>query len=297
MSRVIELFGQSTVSARLGTESLFVAEGRRTPDREWAARLEEQPCPYLGRTCLKVRKSSPEISIGTCAVAYGREYRPIAICPHRLLERRQIFLDCLHLLSLHDPGNELHVVPEISVPGGSVDYCVASVRKGRVVDFVGVELQTLDTTGTVWPARQRFLRSVGVPVDDADADSRKSFGMNWKMTAKTILVQLHHKLETFEDLGKHLVLVVQDELLEYMNSNFSMGHFNDARQADPMHFHAYELEQVADGHSLSLRYRRSTDIAGVAAALGLQAEARMDHDELAKRIEAKLSDSTRLILG
>jgi hypothetical protein len=52
---------------------------------------------------------------------------------------------------------------------------------------------------------QEFLREHGlnVPVETA-----KTFGMNWKMTAKTILVQLHHKLETFEHLGKHLVLVI-----------------------------------------------------------------------------------------
>ena len=77
------------------------------------------------------------------------------ICPFRLLERNQSFVDCLHLLSAHEPGNVLHVVPEVSVPGGSVDYLLASVRNRRVVDFVGVELQTMDTTGTVWPARQR----------------------------------------------------------------------------------------------------------------------------------------------
>lgn len=40
--------------------------------------------------------------------------------------------------------------------------------------------------------------------------------MNWKMTAKTILVQLHHKIDTFESISKHLVLVVQDYLLDYM---------------------------------------------------------------------------------
>jgi hypothetical protein len=35
-----------------------------------------------------------------------------------------------HLLTQHEPGNELHIIPEISVPGGSVDYVLASVKSG-----------------------------------------------------------------------------------------------------------------------------------------------------------------------
>ena len=57
-----------------------------------------------------------------------------------------------------------------------------------------------------------------------DLKSKKSFGMNWKMTAKTILVQLHHKVVTFEAVNKHLVLVVQNHMLEYMESQFKFDH-------------------------------------------------------------------------
>lgn len=96
-------------------------------------------------------------------MAHGRGESPVVICPHRLLERRKIFVDSFHLLSLHEPGNELHIVPEIALPGGSVDYFVVSVRKGKVRDFVGIELQTVDTTGTVWPERQRSSISALCP--------------------------------------------------------------------------------------------------------------------------------------
>jgi hypothetical protein len=172
MSDVIELFGQSTANLK----------------QQWAKILDDQWCPYLDRKCTKVRKSQPETSIGTCSVLYGRTRMPIIICPFRLLERWQIFTDCLHLLSTHEPGNELHIVPEVSVPGGSVDYFLASVRDQKVKDFVGVELQTLDTTGTIWPARQKFLQEVNLV--SKGPREYKTYGMNWKMTAKTILIQL-----------------------------------------------------------------------------------------------------------
>lgn len=120
MSKVLELFGASTSSKGLN----------------WNDLVDEQFCPYLSKRCIKVRKSRPDISIGTCSVSYGAAKDPVIICPFRLLERKQIFTDCIHLLTTHEVGNELHIVTEISVPGGSVDYFLASVKNGKVKDFV-----------------------------------------------------------------------------------------------------------------------------------------------------------------
>lgn len=278
MSKVLELFGWSTSD----------------PSRRgWDSIVRDQGCPFLNRRCIKVRKSQPEISIGTCSVAHGKKGSPIVICPFRLLERGQVFVDCMHLLTVHEPGNELHIVPEVAVPGGSIDYFLVSTFGGKVKDFVGIELQTLDTTGTVWPARQRFLQRVGVGVVKEDASSRKRYGMNWKMTAKTILIQLHHKIKTFESWNKHLVLVLQDEMLEYLRVNFRFSHFDDARLGDSMHVHAYELRQGGDGrHSLFLDSRLSTDADGIATSLGLQADANVAMGQIVRHLETKISEDT-----
>ncbi len=276
MSKVAELFGLST-----------------SGKHDWKQAVEVRWCPFLNRLCLKNRKSNPEVLIGSCTVSYGKENRAIVICPHRLLERRQIFTDCIHLLTLHEPGNEFHIIPEVPIPGGSVDYFLASVRNRKVKDFVGIELQTLDTTGTVWPERQRFLREVGLPVPDEDVDCNDSFGMNWKMTAKTILVQLHHKVETFEGVSKHFVLVVQSPLIEYMKANFDFRHIVEARLGDSMHIHGYNLALSGDNNwKLDLATRLSTDAAGVSTLLGLQASAKVELDAIMDLLEEKLSDST-----
>jgi Restriction endonuclease NotI len=278
MTKIIDLFGYDT-GAKI------------QPD--WLTVVPAQHCPFVERRCYKIRKSQPEIAIGTCTVEYGKA--PIMICPLRLLERRQIFIDCLHLLTGHEPGNELHVVSEISVPGGSIDYILASIREGKVRDFVAIELQTLDTTGTVWPDRQRFVASKGITgVAQQDLDNPKSFGMNWKMTAKTILVQLHHKIQTLEAVNKHLVLVVQDRLLDYMTKEFTFDHLVNARTSDPMHFHAYRMAVgEGGGHRLSLATRLSTDCDGVAKALGLQNEAKVEIEVIMNSIEQRITDHTR----
>jgi hypothetical protein len=281
MTTVTELYGQRTE----GGSAL-----------NWQEVVSQQQCPFLVRKCLKTRKSAPEVTIGTCTVAHGRDPHDIIICPFRLLERRQIFTDCLHLLTRHQPGNELHIVPELNVPGGSIDYCLASVRNRKVIDFTGIELQTLDTTGTVWPERQRFLHAHGVRVKSQDRTSPKPFGMNWKMTAKTILVQLHHKIETFEHVGKHLVLVAQDHLISYMRREFSFAHLEQARIGDPMHFHSYELVEANGRLQLQLAERWSTDREGIARCLGLQVQANVELEELVKQLEAKLSLETLMNL-
>ena len=278
MNKVIELFGA-------------FAEDRGL---DWRTIVRKQQCPFEGKKCYKVRKSDSKTSIGTCTVAYGSALEPIVICPKRLIERRQIFVDCLHLLASHEPGNELHIVSEISVPGGSVDYFLVSTKSDRVRDFVGIELQTLDTTGTVWPERQRLLKEFEIPRGDKAENSEKSFGMNWKMTAKTILVQMHHKAETFEHVGKKLVLVVQDRLLTYMTREFSFGHLSSPPVlGDAVHFHAYRMvSQPSTSIRLSLQTRLSTDSAGIAHCLGLQAEARVELEEIVKALQSKISSRT-----
>src|SRR5262249_48309179 len=110
MSSIVELFGVSTAASGV----------------PWPLVVAEQQCHYTGRPCYKTRKSQPEIAIGTCTVVYGRHAAPVIICPNRLLENQQIFADCMGLLAHHRPGNELHVVPEVSIPGGSVDYFLVS---------------------------------------------------------------------------------------------------------------------------------------------------------------------------
>jgi len=274
-NKVIELFGISTRSAGV----------------RWSNVVKRQFCPYTQSKCYKIRKSQPNVSIGTCSLRYGAAKKDVIICPNRLLERKQVFVDCIHLLALHEPGNELHIVSEVSIPGGSVDYFLVSVRNGKVKDFSAIEFQTLDTTGTVWPERQRLLRSLGMAVSVGDAASDKGFGMNWKMTAKTILVQLHHKIDTLEHIGKHFVLVIQDHLLDYLRREFNFDHIREVRVGDTMHIHAYGLKEQ-DGFRLALTERISTDAAGVATCLGLQAETKMELETILQELERKISSKT-----
>ena len=277
MSKVRELFGQ------------YCSE-----DANIESVLENQLCPYNNKKCFKTRKSDSETSIGTCTVNY--QNKDIIICPNRLTEKSQIFVDCLHLLTLHEPGNELYIIPEVTIPGGHVDFFLVSAKNKKVKDFVGIELQTMDTTGTVWPERQRLLDEHGIYVPKDDINNKKPFGMNWKMTAKTILVQMHHKAQTFENLNKHLVVIIQKPLYEYMRKEFSFSHIQGVRVGDAVHFHSYDVVEEDNGLHLALDTRVSTDTNGVAKCLGLNAEANVELKDIIALLESKLLDEYRLTL-
>lgn len=85
MSKISEFFGLNCRDASLDFKNA----------------MDSQLCPYTQRICTKMRKSDPDVKIGTCSVRY--QDQDIIICPFRLLEHNQIFIDCLHFLSWRFP--------------------------------------------------------------------------------------------------------------------------------------------------------------------------------------------------
>lgn len=121
--------------------------------------------------------------------------------------------------------------------------------------------------------------------------------MNWKMTLKTILIQMHHKSETFEQLNKHLVLIIQKPLYEHMRRNFNFDGIEGVRLGDPVHIHVYNFEEGENKLNLSLHTRVSTDSAGIANCLGLNAEGKVELQDLIRMLEPKLVEGNRLKIG
>jgi hypothetical protein len=250
----------------------------------WDAILLRQHCPFLNRQCVKQRKSDPQQTIGACAVGY--KGNSLIICPHRFLHRQQIFLDAVPLLRA---GQQFFVVPEISMPGGSVDYFVVSMQGDEIVDFAGIEIQTLDTTGTggIWQAREDLRKST--------LGASYSYGINWKMSAKTILMQLHHEGPSFEALGKKLLLVAQDAFFDYIRREFRATQVHPAAAHDAVHVHTYNCVLLNRGLQVVLDARWSTGVRGVEEMLSLGRSPKVSEEEIIRRIEARLSEGFQLV--
>lgn len=83
MSKISEFFGLNCKDKSLDFE----------------AAMNTQICPYTQRVCTKMRKSDPDIKIGTCSVQY--QHQDVIICPYRLLEHNQILRVTCPILLLH----------------------------------------------------------------------------------------------------------------------------------------------------------------------------------------------------
>ena len=116
--------------------------------------------------------------------------------------------------------------------------------------------------------------------------------MNWKMNAKTILIQLHHKVQTFESINKRIALAMQNNFMEYMQREFKFEHLNAPRLGNSMHFHVYKLQDEKGILEIKLNSRYSTDADGIAESLGLQADQKVELDQIIKLIEQKITNDT-----
>lgn len=237
MSKVNEMFG------------LYV-NGASFPNLDGALKFQE--CPFKnGVKCYKTRKSDPDTAIGTCSLCFPNVKQPILICPEPLTQGGRVFTDCLQFITNSIPGSELYLVPEVKTDAGRIDYVLAAVRDGRPVDFVAIELQTLDTTGSIWNERQELLKTHGYNVEEGAARS-KGASLNWKMTSKTILAQLLQKSQLFARMNRNLVLVCQTPLYQYMQESFNFEGVRDADLRDVLHFHMYDYKPNASGNSMAL---------------------------------------------
>ncbi|MGA2387165.1 MAG: NotI family restriction endonuclease [Candidatus Bathyarchaeia archaeon] len=253
---------------------------------DWAKVLRFELCPFLNKKCVKQRKSNPQQTIGACTIGF-KDDLPLIICPHRFLQHNKIFVDSVPLLA---KGEKYFVLPEISMPGGNIDYFVISEVKGDIIDYLGLEIQGLDTTGSggIWAAREDLKKG--------EFGDNYSYGINWKMSAKTILIQMHHKGQAFESLGKKLVLVTQKSFFDYMTREFRTRHLHEAVGEDAIQFQIYDCIQLEGCFELVLTTRKSTDVIGMEEMLKLGREPTISEEEVVRRIKAKMGSAIKLQL-
>ena len=106
----------------------------------------------------------------------------MCICPKRLLGA-DLLNDILDNCWPNAKPKNPRVAYEIKMENfGNVDMVVADISEadGSITDFVSVELQAVDTTGSYEPAYQGVLNS-------RDEVTLKSYGINWKNVRKRLV--------------------------------------------------------------------------------------------------------------
>jgi len=169
---------------------------------------EDEYCPYISSTCTK-HFSDRSLS-GACSAQLKSIAEPVVICPNRLYADNYAILQDVTTLAFgpgltivhpeefrHQSQGTGAVVAfgkgfgkELRKGGRGayfVDWILARVGpKKELAEFVAVEVQTIDTTGTYRPEVQQLRlgeRNTGV----------SKAGLNWENVNKRILPQIIYK--------------------------------------------------------------------------------------------------------
>ena len=172
---------------------------------------QREHCPFIDGRCTK-KFNDGSIS-GVCSVTTVAEPSPVITCPNRLYSNDYMVLadvaevafgkghSIIHpgeYRSVHHSGRYVvafghHYGREVRLPSragrGSyfVDWILARISAaGELVDFVAVEVQAIDTTGTYRPEVVELRKG-------ARSIVRSKAGLNWENVNKRILPQLIYK--------------------------------------------------------------------------------------------------------
>ncbi len=127
------------------------------------------------------------------------------------------------------PGNppvNPKVAREVKMTGfGNVDFVVADVdEEGGIGQFLSVELQAIDITGTVGDAYSA-MREV------RQMETKKSYGLNFDNVYKRYITQLIRKGYFHHHWGTKIVAVMQDVLYEYVRAKAEFMRTRDVRDS------------------------------------------------------------------
>jgi hypothetical protein len=257
MSKIIEFFGEK--ASTINSSEL----------------AKNQYCPYRNGPCSKRRKNDASLAIGICAI----ENRgiPVVVCPERFMGEPTLLAVCYSLLS---KGDSFDFLKEVKTAAGFFDYVLFSHNHEKVVDYLCLEVQALDTCGSAFKERM----NLGLP--SLSTYNEKNYGINWKMTSKTILTQLLTKLSYLEKTSKKLVLAVQDVFCAKLFTP-DMIH-TTYRQGDLIvHSYHYSMKEKTSLFSLvSDKYVSKNDI-----ELALKRCPETEEDVILKKIKSFVTES------
>ncbi|MBN2396606.1 MAG: hypothetical protein JXC36_09150 [Candidatus Atribacteria bacterium] len=181
-------------------------------------------CPFINSVCTK-RSHLLEGPFPVCSISRwakrGKERvneGPVCICPNRLYQA-DIFTDVINNCW---PGNKpvnYKVAYEVSLSSlGKIDCVLAETNSdGRIHQFISVELQTVDITGTYFPAYDAFLNSRMLEV-------QPKYNFNWRNVYKRYIMQLIFKGFSHHHWNTRIVAVMQDVLVDRL---WSIGNFTE----------------------------------------------------------------------
>jgi Restriction endonuclease NotI len=175
-------------------------------------------CPFIQSRCVKRSARYPLDPYPVCSVWKGNSSPPnpltdlICVCPKRFYAVDFLKDVVAHCWPTPAPANA-KVVPEVKMKGfGNVDFVIADVdADGAIGQFLSVELQAIDITGSVSPAYDSLRAAT-------DLAKRPTYGLNWDNVYKRYVTQLIRKGYFHHHWRSKIVAVIQDQIYQNMTA-------------------------------------------------------------------------------
>ncbi len=208
------------------------------------------PGPKRGAECTK-GKTGCVCSLHHSPYApRGKKLAPktlVSVCPKRFLDGGMID-DILNECWPNRGDADVHVVRETRLGGaGNVDLVLVELdpTKGTVSDFLSVELQAVDITGS-YQNILADIRAGGIRSSEA------KYGFNTKNVYKRFVPQLIQKGFIHQAWGKRIVAVVQDFIFEDMSRRSGGKLPTVAKSAANLVFFPYSFVERKNTYTLKL---------------------------------------------
>lgn len=191
---LIEIFGYSPDDLTISVRALWSMGG----------------CPFTNKSCIKINHDQ-SITYGTCSVT--SPYGDIIICPNRLyannyavllkvskdafgdkipflmydqfIKKRALNKECIVALGKNS-GREIQVGRSLSM-----DWVLAHISNAKLVEYVGIEVQSIDITGNyrdAWHSYNNFTK-----LSNRDTLPSSQHGLNWANVHKRLIPQIIRK--------------------------------------------------------------------------------------------------------
>jgi hypothetical protein len=173
-------------------------------------------CPFINSPCLKRSQQLannepyPICSLWKNAASLDPKTDLIFVCPKRFYAVDFLKEVIEHCWSGEKPANP-QVAPEVKMSGfGNVDFVIADVQPdGEVGQFLSVELQAIDITGSAFKAYQALRAG-------EDLDKRPTYNFNWDNVYKRYITQLIRKGYFHHHWNTKIVAVIPEQVYDYI---------------------------------------------------------------------------------
>jgi hypothetical protein len=204
-------------------------------------------CPFIQTRCLKRTTQLPNNEPYPICSLWRNTATPdpandlIFVCPKRFYAVDFLTEVIEHCWVGEKPKNP-QVAPEVKMAGfGNVDFVIADVQEnGEVDQFLSVELQAIDITGSAFKAYAGLRAGV-------DLDKRPTTGFNWDNVYKRYVTQLIRKGYFHHHWKSKIIAVIPEQVYQYITARADFMRSPDVKSPQVnIIFMTYRLEDDPD---------------------------------------------------